>query len=342
MKKSFFRFSTQLLFTALVVLELVFMVFLSWCVTALIHRFAGSSLPIPDVVWFAIICFTVGSAITALLGKYFFSPITELGRAMRGVAEGDYNIELDTKKGIREIRTIRSDFNLMVQELRATEILQTDFVSNVSHEFKTPINAIEGYAMLLQGTEELPEEDRKWYVDKILFNTRRLSKLVGNILLLSKVDNQMIQTRSTRFRLDEQIRQAIVLLEADWSKKEIEFDVDMESIEYVGNEGLLFHVWNNLIGNAIKFNPQGGSIRIKLTERESRAIFVIEDDGPGIREEARRHIFDKFYQSESSHKEEGNGLGLALVRQILHVSGGSIEVENIPEGGCRFTVRLPG
>ncbi|HBA47005.1 MAG TPA: sensor histidine kinase, partial [Lachnospiraceae bacterium] len=154
----------------------------------------------------------------------------------------------------------------------------------VSHEFKTPINAIEGYATLLQGAELLTREEQSRYVDRILLSTGRLSRLVGNILLLSRVDNQAIETKNSNFRMDEQIRQAILLLEADWTKKEIEFDVDLENVEYVGNKGLLFHVWSNLIGNAVKFSPQGGSVRLRLIRRSGRIVFTIQDQGPGIGE----------------------------------------------------------
>ena len=157
---------------------------------------------------------------------------------------------------------------------------------------------------------------------------------------MSKIDNQPIQTKQNTFRLDEQIRQAIVLLEPEWVKKDVEFEVDMEDIEYCGNEGLLHHVWYNLIGNAIKFNPRFGLIRIRLKNKGEDILFEIEDSGPGISEEAKKHIFDKFYQGDSSHKEEGNGLGLALVKKILNLSNGEITAENIPGGGCRFTVVL--
>ena len=178
-------------------------------------------------------------------------------------------------------------------------------------------------------------------MDKILFNTHRLSKLVGNNLLLSKVDNQGIQNRPTTYRLDEQIRQAIVSLEPRWMEKENDFDVDLESVEYTGDENLLMHVWCNLIENAIKYGPRQGLISIRLLQRSERVIFFIDDEGPGIPEGAERHVFDRFYQADPSRKSEGNGLGLALVKQIVTISGGTIAVENLPEKGCRFTVQLP-
>lgn len=331
--------SMRVLLSLGIMAELLLVTVCSWGATLLLDHLLHVTVVIPDIVWVIVLSTLIGGALTNFLSRWFFTPISRLGAAMHQVAEGNYSVTLDTEKGFSMMRAINADFNLMAKELRATEILQTDFVSNVSHEFKTPISAIEGYATLLQGGET-PAEEQARYVDKILFNTHRLSKLVGNILLLSKVDNQAIQTKRTTFRLDEQIRQSILMLEPEWSSKEIDFDVDLECIDYTGNESLLIHVWNNLIGNAIKFDPPGGAVRVRLSRREGRVIFTVEDEGPGIDEAAQKHIFDKFYQSDSSHKEEGNGLGLALVRQILRISGGEIAVENIPSGGCRFTVTL--
>ena len=211
---------------------------------------------------------------------------------------------------------------------------------NVSHEFKTPINAIEGYATLLQAEEDSSPQDRRRYVEKILYNTQRLSKLVSNILLLSKVDHQAISAQGSLYRLDEQIRQSIVQLEPEWEKKDIDLDVELEDLSYTGNESLMLHVWNNLIGNAIKFSPPGGLVSVSLKREEEQAVFRVEDCGPGIDAASLAHVFEKFYQGDSSHKQEGNGLGLALVKQILELCGGTVSAENLPEGGCRFTVRL--
>ncbi len=228
----------------------------------------------------------------------------------------------------------------MAAELAATEILQTDFVSNVSHEFKTPITAIEGYATLLHGDEHLTAEQSE-YAHKILFNTRRLSGLVGNILLLSKLDNQSIPSRREKYRLDEQLRQAIVSLEPKWTEKNIDFDAELEDVTYSGNEQLLFHVWLNLLDNAVKFSPAGGCITVRLGAGKEGVTVTIADQGAGISEDERKRIFDKFYQADSSHKDEGNGLGLALVSRIVAIHGGAIAVENNNGAGCTFTVSLP-
>lgn len=284
----------------------------------------------------AVISLMVGGLVTNFVAKLFFDPIKNLRNKMEKVASGDFTVKIDDHSDSNEIMELYSGFNLMVSELKATEILQTDFVSNVSHEFKTPINAIEGYSMLLQSSEGLTDDQQK-YLDKIIYNTQRLSTLVGSVLLLSKIENQSIPTKSSRYRLDEQIRQSIVALEPLWEKQETEFDVDMDCIEYNGNEALMHHVWDNLINNAIKFGPVGGLVTIRLKEKNGTAVFTVDNQGEGLSDEVQRHLFDKFYQADSSHKAEGYGLGLALVKKILDFSGDQISSENIPSG-CRFTV----
>ncbi len=299
----------------------------------------GVTPELPIFVWALVFSGTIGVAVTNHMTKMLIDPIAKLRSAMREVADGDFKVEAKCESRIQDVQDIYDSFNSMVRELSTTETLQTDFISDVSHEFKTPINAIEGYASLLEG-EPSPEEQRA-YVEKILFNTRRLSALTGNILLLSKLSNQSILPQKTQFRLDEQIRQAIVALEQKWSEKELGFEVELAETPFFGYESLLPHVWTNLIGNAVKFSPKGGEIRIKMMRTEGAVVFTIEDDGPGIVPGDEEHIFTKFYQSESSHGMEGNGLGLALVRQIVEMSGGSVDVRNLEVGGCRFTVRLP-
>ena len=299
----------------------------------------GVAPELPIFVWALVFSGTIGVAVTNHMTKMLIDPIAKLRSAMREVADGDFKVEAKCESRIQDVQDIYDSFNSMVRELSTTETLQTDFISDVSHEFKTPINAIEGYASLLEG-EPSPEKQRA-YVEKILFNTRRLSALTGNILLLSKLSNQSILPQKTQFRLDEQIRQAIVALEQMWSEKELGFEVELAETPFFGYESLLLHVWTNLIGNAVKFSPKGGEIRIKMMRTEGAVVFTIEDDGPGIVPGDEEHIFTKFYQSESSHGMEGNGLGLALVRQIVEMSGGSVDVQNLEVGGCRFTVRLP-
>lgn len=286
-----------------------------------------------------LICTGLTAGLTSYFNRWFLSPIRKLGKAMHTVAQGNFKIQLPTKSKIRDIEEINENFNLMVRALDATEVLQSDFVSNVSHEFKTPITAIEGYTMLLQGTPDMTEEQQE-YVDKVLLNTQRLSGLIGNVLLLSKIENQAIASNGKTYQLDEQIRKVIMLYEQQWSEKALDLDVELASVLYTGDESLMFHVWSNLISNAIKFNTCGGLLRLRLDKQLSSIHFTIEDGGPGIATQDQEHIFDKFFQADSSHRQEGNGLGLALVKRILNVCGGEISVENRTEGGCRFTVLL--
>ena len=334
------RFSMRIYMMLLVLVEMGIIVAVSGLVTGLIYYFDIPYVQLPDIVWYLIISVVLGAALTSFISRWILKPITGLGQAMGQVAKGNFDVRLEEEHLFADIEEIYRNFNLMARELGNTQTIQTDFVVNVSHEFKTPINAIEGYATLLQADSGSSPEERRGYADKILYNSRRLSELVSNILLLSKVDNQAITRKKSCYRLDEQIRQAIVQLEPKWEKKDIELDVDLERLEYTGNESLMLHVWENLIGNAIKFSPEGGLVTLKLRREGCRAVFTLDDCGPGIQEEAMGHIFDKFYQGDSSHKQVGNGLGLALVKQILGLCGGSVKAENLKECGCRFTVFL--
>lgn len=306
----------------------------------LLNRRFGVWLGMPYTIRVLLICILSGAAIAVGLSKIFVSPMMKLGDAMRKVAGGDFTVRLDCTSKIRDVREVYGSFNTMVKELGNTETLQTDFVSNVSHEFKTPINAIEGYASLLQDSQ-LTDEQKNAYIDKIIFNTRRLSDLVGNILLLSKVNNQTISLKASTFRLDEQVRQSILALESKWEKKEIEFDIDLDEIEYTGYEKLLSHVWLNLIDNAVKFSPQNGQIRIRLKQLAGSVTFSIWDNGLSIPEADIGRIFNKFYQGDNSHASEGNGLGLALVRKIVAAAHGTINVTSSEDAGTEFVVALP-
>ena len=307
---------------------------LSWLSKMIFNRV----FEIPDIVWLLFFSVIIGVTVSIVINIILLRPVVKLSKAMKQVASGDFGIRLSADIQIQEIRDSYESFNLMVQELENTETLQTDFVANVSHEFKTPITAIEGYATLLQGGSDPSQQS---YVDRILLNTRRLSTLVGNILLLSKVSNHAIPVAKTTYRVDEQIRQAILLLEPRWLERNVEFDVELDEIVWNGPENLMHHVWSNLIGNAVKFGPKDGLVTVKLKQTDGRYEFSVTDQGVGVPEEERQRIFHKFYQLDSSHKQEGNGLGLALVKQIVDGCDGSINVENMPEGGCRFVVTLP-
>lgn len=333
------RFSLRTRLTVLVTMEMLVCALAGYGLDQLLNNALSLNWEVPLVLELVFVSLLVGILVTSQLSKYFFNPIKKLRNAMDQVAEGDFSVRLEERSNSKEIMEIYTGFNLMVHELSSTEILQTDFVSNVSHEFKTPINAIEGYSTLLQGSDNL-DSNQQEYVNKILLNTERLSSLVGSILLLSRLENRQISTNQTEYRLDEQIRQSVVALETAWAQKDIELDVDLDRASYVGNEPMMRHVWDNLISNAVKFSPEGGLVKLRLTKKLRKLIVTVEDQGPGLSEEAQKHIFDKFYQADTSHKQEGNGLGLALVKRIMTIEKGQITAENIPEGGCRFTVTL--
>ena len=333
------RFGLQTRLVIFVTLEIEICVLIALGLDALLARFVPLPFEIPLILELIIVSFLVGVLVTGQLSRYFFNPIKKLGEAMGKVADGDFTVELNSHSSAKEVQEIYSGFNLMTQELRSTEILQLDFVSSASHEFKTPISAIEGYAALLRSYDDLTEEQREC-VEKIIFNTKRLSSLTSSILLLSKLENQEIPTNQTKFLVDEQIRQSIVALETQWERKNIELDVELCEAEYYGNELLMRHVWDNLISNAIKFTPEGSTVKIQLARKLTKIVLTVEDQGPGIPEESIRHVFDKFYQADSIHKQEGSGLGLALVEKILTLEKGSVKVENLEAGGCRFTVTL--
>ena len=311
---------------------------------ALLIMLQGSFEPLViESVTLVSILFTsivLGAAITAVASIFVSRPFRRLTGAMGKVAAGDFSVRLEENSSIKEIREAYSSFNLMTRELQSMDAMQSDFVSNVSHEFKTPIAAINGYAMLLQDCPEDPQEQQE-LLDKIVFNTQRLSELVSNMLLLSKLDSSAIADVRDSFRLDEQIRKAILALEHRWAKKNIDFDVDLKPVTITGNENLLMHVWINLIDNAIKYSGESGLIKVRLTGGR-KIVAIVEDNGCGIPAESLPYIFERFYQVDASHRTEGNGLGLALVKKILDSCGGEIYAESHPGRGARFTVALPG
>ena len=333
------RFSLRTRLTLLVTLEMLVCVLFAYGLDQLLNNILSIGWEVPLELEMVGSCLLIGILVTSQLSRYFFNPIKKLRSAMEKIADGDYSVRLEDVSSSKEIMEIYTGFNLMAHELSVTEILQTDFVSNVSHEFKTPITAIEGFSVLLQESENL-DEDQLDCIDKILFNSRRLSSLLGSILLLNKLENQQVSTKQSKYRLDEQIRQSVVALEPAWEQKNIELDVDLDRTYYCGSEAMMRHVWDNLIANAIKFTPENSKVKILLREEGAHLTVRVADQGPGLSEETQKHMFDKFYQGDTSHKQDGNGLGLALVKRILSIEQAGIYAENLPEGGCCFTVKL--
>lgn len=266
-------------------------------------------------------------------------PIMQLNAATKKVAKGDFDVQVDVDCD-NEVAQLAKSFNSMVNELKSNELLKKDFISNVSHEFKTPLATVNGFAKLLREGNCTQEEVAE-YAEIIDHETSRLSTLCSNILRLSRIENQKIVTKSVDFRLDEQMRDVLLMLEPQWNEKEIDLDVDLDETEYCADEELLQQVWINLIGNAIKFTDNKGQIKITMRNSPDEVTVVIKDSGIGMSEETQKHIFEKFYQADKSHAAQGNGLGLALVKEILDICSGKIRVKSAPGCGSQFTVVLP-
>lgn len=286
-----------------------------------------------------IVCIIIGTIITGFVGRTILQPIHDLSKATSEVARGNFSVRV-REPSDNEYGTLARNFNKMAQELSGIETLRGDFISNVSHEFKTPLASIQGFAKLLQD-ESLSPEDKREYTQIIIDETSRLTKLSSNILRLTKLENQTTIGKKNRFSIDEQIRKIILMLEPEWSKKNIDLDIDLEDVFYVGNEELMGQVWQNVINNAIKFTPVGGEIKVRLFRSDNGIVVKISDNGPSIPVDKIEKIFEKFYQADHSRATEGNGLGLALVKRIIDLSGGHISVENLYEGGVCFNVELP-
>ncbi|MDF2800543.1 MAG: signal transduction histidine kinase [Anaerocolumna sp.] len=281
---------------------------------------------------------TGGIALVYII-KFVSAPIEEISRMTQKVAKGDFKLELDIHRQ-DEIGILADNFAKMVKELDGMEYMRKDFMSNVSHELKTPIAAISGFAEILYDGN-LEQEEQKEYLTHLINETERLNRLAGNMLRMSRLDNQNLLTNWKKFSLDELIRKTILLLQEKWEAKAIEFDLILQERSYEGDEDLLRQVYINLIENAIKFSENSSVIKIWDETTEDSILVYIEDEGIGIKEEDIPKIFDKFYQCEVSHKNEGNGLGLSIVKRILWLMKGSITCESIVGEGTRFIVKLP-
>lgn len=289
---------------------------------------------------FAILNIVIISAVLVRINlKNIFRPIEQINEATKKVTLGEYDIELESKRE-DEIGELTNNFNKMTHGLKSTENLQKEFINNVSHEIKTPVSSIEGFAKFLKD-KNLTDEEREEYANIIIEEAKRLENLTGKILKLSKLNNQEIITNKQEIEVAEQIRKAISLLEPKWSKKDIKINVSLEEKTFLGDEDLIFQVWVNIIDNAIKFSNEGGSIDIKLYEKDGNINVKIKDHGIGMKEEELEKVYDRFYQIDKSHSKEGSGLGLAIVKRIVELSEGKIEIKSKENKGTTVIVKLP-
>jgi len=273
----------------------------------------------------------------------FDKPMRRLSRAMRAVAQGDFSVSVSpvhSQKNYDYMDLMFEDFNRMVQELSSIETMKDDFIANVSHEIKTPLAVIRSYAGALQRTD-LSEGERREYAATIASASESLSTLISNILRLNKLENQEIVPSAATYDLTRQLCDCALSHEEQWEKKNIDFDAQLEErVMITADESMLEIVFNNLIANAVKFTAPGGRIVLRQEKEGEDVIITISDTGCGMDEETVRHIFDKFYQGDTSHSKEGNGLGLSLAKRVLEISGGTISVRSAPGEGSEFTVRL--
>ena len=273
----------------------------------------------------------------------FDRPMRRLSRAMKAVAEGDFSVSVTpthTGSKMDYMDIMFEDFNRMVQELGSIETMKNDFIANVSHEIKTPLAVIESYATALERGDLTPAQ-REEYAQTIASASRSLSTLISNILRLNKLENQEIVPAAKEYDLTRQLSDCALAQESAWEDKQIEFDAQLEErVMITADESMMELVFNNLIANAIKFTEPGGRVVLRQIVREDTVDVIVADTGCGMNEETMRHIFDKFYQGDTSHSGEGNGLGLALARRVLEICGGQIAVSSRPGEGSEFIVTL--
>ena len=276
--------------------------------------------------------------------KTYDQPMKELAKAAGKVAQGDFSVyvpPLHASNRHDYLDLMCLDFNKMVAELGSIETMRTDFIANVSHEIKTPLAAIQNYAQLLQN-KALTREEQDAYIAVILSSTRRLSSLITNILKLNKLESQQITPQFAPYDLCRQLSDCALAFEPIWEEKQIEFEAELEDRATIeADENLMELVWNNLLSNAFKFTEPGGSVILRQTSEADCITVSVSNTGCGISPEAQKHIFDKFYQGDTSHSTEGNGLGLALALRVLQLSDAKISVSSTEGQGTMFTVRIP-
>ena len=270
-------------------------------------------------------------------------PVRQITDAARTIMKGDFSVRIDPNRSLDpedKFNEIITCFNAMAAELEGTETLRTDFIANVSHELKTPLAVMGNYATMLQ-QPDLPEAQRIEYARAISDASRRLASLITNILKLNKLENQQIFPTPAVYDLGEQLAQCLLGFESVWEQKELEIDADLaENVLVKTDAEMMSLVWNNLLSNAMKFTESGGTIGLRLTTQGSWAVVEISDTGCGISREVGQHIFDKFYQGDTSHATQGNGLGLALVKRVIDITGCDIAVSSELGKGTTFTVRI--
>ncbi|MBE6991346.1 MAG: HAMP domain-containing histidine kinase [Ruminococcaceae bacterium] len=343
------RLALTLLFTALVLCFMLVTLIVVGFVIYVLIRFeilTGPDNTVPSaarvIIIFGLAALVIGAGMTFVFGKIPMKPINRIINQMNRLAAGDYRARIDFGRFWGKHSTVAEftdSFNRMATELESTEMLRSDFINNFSHEFKTPIVSITGFAKLLK-RGNLSEQERTEYLGIIEEESVRLSQMATNVLNLTRIENQTILTDVTTFNLSEQLRDSVLLLVEKWEKKNLDIGIDMKEHNIEANEELLKQVWINLLDNAVKFSPDYGDIELKIEEMEQTLRVSVANYGGDIPPEFHKRIFNKFYQADESHASEGNGIGLAIVKSVVGLHGGEVGVES-GSGKTTFTVELP-
>lgn len=299
----------------------------------------------PHLSWLVFVYITsiiIGIAIIVMLRNLFILPIQHSIEAMKELAEGNFDIriQLNMKTPTLEMVKFTNCFNKTAAKLGSMEMLHKDFMNNFSHEFKTPIVSISGFAKLLRNGA-LSEEEQMEYLDIIITEADRLTTLSQSVLELSKIESQATITNKEFFDISEQIRQSVVLVDYKWIKKEIELDMQIDESDFYGNAALINHIWVNLLDNAYKFSPAHSTISIRTFNADENYIFQLTDEGPGMNEHTKEHIFEHFFQEDTSHYTQGNGLGMTMVQKVVLLHHGHINIKSSIGKGSTITVTLP-
>ena len=308
---------------------------------ALMYRVAITDMHMIGVLSMLVPIVVLVTLVNFLFTRFIYRYLDKISDAMQKVADGDYTVRLDAEKD-QPFRELYRNFNTMAEELGGVEMLKNDFINGYAHELRTPITSINGFAeMLLNDDGTLSREEKRSYLEIIASESRRLADLAGNSLLMSRLDTQKIIPDKKPFSLDEQLRRCSILLSGQWTEKDLDMTMNLDEAVYVGDYDLMQHLWINLLTNAVKYTPKGGSITVTLKNEEKFIAVSVADTGKGISPEDRERIFDKYYQTDKSHSKRGLGLGRAICKRIVQLCNGTLEVESEVGVGSTFTVRLP-
>ena len=334
--------SASVFLVTLVTLVIIGLVLLIADKVGLLSRWMEHASTLSFFVIIALTSLAGGTLLALLLGTFPLRSINRMTEGLHSLASGDYKARIVPGKilgSIAPVRDMIDSFNTTAAELEGTEVLRSDFINNFSHEFKTPIVSIAGFASLLK-QDSLSPAEQKEYLDIIESESKRLSQMATNVLNLTKVENQAILTDVTSFNVSEQLRTCVLLLERKWEKKNLDMNLELEEHMISGNQEMLKQVWVNLLDNAIKFSPEGQTVEISAKEEEDTLSVSISNTGSCIPPEQQTAVFRKFYQADRSHNTEGNGIGLAVVKRVVELHGGTVQLES-NSAFTKFTVVLP-